>query len=156
MLFKKKQKVLCAFTAGTIVPITEVPDEVFSTKMMGDGLAIQPTGNTISAPCNGTITAVMDTTEHAVGITLDDGMEILLHVGLDTVNLTTKIFTTHVHMGDRVTLGETLITYNKEELLSQGYSDITMLVILNNGTNKNITIIDKGNVTVADEIVIYN
>ena len=91
-LFKKKDKYLKAFTSGKIIPITEVPDEVFAQKMMGDGIAIYPDNNIIVAPCDGKITAIMENTEHAVGITLANGVELLIHVGLDTVNLTEKIF----------------------------------------------------------------
>ena len=157
MFFKKKEKELKAFTTGTIVPITAVPDEVFSTKMMGDGLAIQPTSNTIYAPCKGTISAVMNTTEHAVGITLENGLEILIHVGLDTVNLTEKILHAHVEIGDTVSLGDTLITYDKQTLKDKGFDDITMLVILNQGNCKIDSIKDNGNVTEKiDAIITYS
>ena len=157
MFFKKKEKGLKAFTTGTIVPITNVPDEVFSTKMMGDGIAIQPTISTIYAPCDGKITAVMAATEHAVGITLTNGMEILIHVGLDTVNLTEKILHAHVKIGDTVSCGDTLITYDKEELKNKGFNDITMLVILNQGNCKIEEIIDSGEVIEkVDTIIKYN
>ena len=95
-LFKKKDNYLKAFTSGKIIPITEVPDEVFAQKMMGDGIAIYPDNNIIVAPCDGKITAIMENTEHAVGITLANGVELLIHVGLDTVNLTEKIFSVKV------------------------------------------------------------
>ena len=76
-LFKKKINILKAFTSGKIIPITEVPDEVFAQKMMGDGIAIYPDNNIIVAPCDGKITAIMENTEHAVGITLANGVRII-------------------------------------------------------------------------------
>ena len=84
---KKKTKALYAMANGQSIAIEDVPDEVFATKMMGDGIAIQPKEGKIYAPCNGKVTMVMDNTKHAVGIENEDGMEILIHVGLDTVNL---------------------------------------------------------------------
>ena len=87
-LFKKKEKqnkVLSSMANGKSVAIEDVPDEVFSTKMMGDGIAVIPDDGKIYAPCNGKISMVMDNTKHALGIETEDGMELLIHVGLDTV-----------------------------------------------------------------------
>lgn len=132
-LFKKKQvenKIIYSMANGKSKAIEEVPDEVFSTKMMGDGIAVVPSEGKIYAPCHGKISMVMDNTKHAVGIETDDGMEILIHVGLDTVNLMGKGFQAHIAVGDQVEVGELLISYDKEALLSQGINDITMLVIV--------------------------
>ena len=85
-LFKKKEKqnkVLSSMANGKSVAIEDVPDEVFSTKMMGDGIAVIPDDGKIYAPCNGKISMVMDNTKHALGIETEDGMELLIHVGLD-------------------------------------------------------------------------
>lgn len=141
MFFKKKESYITAYTNGTIIPISEVKDEVFSQKMMGDGLAIYPESDTIYAPCDGIITAVFDQTQHAVGITMENGMEVLLHVGLDTVNLREPIFHTRVKKGEAVKQGQMLITYDKKALADLGYSDVTMCVILNNGNTKEVEIL---------------
>ena len=93
--FKKKQApaeenkpfVVKAYLSGKVVPIEEVKDEVFSSKALGDGLAIIPSGELICAPCAGTISMVAEGSNHAVGMTLANGAEILIHVGLDTVSL---------------------------------------------------------------------
>ena len=142
-LFKKKDKYLKAFTSGKIIPITEVPDEVFAQKMMGDGIAIYPDNNIIVAPCDGKITAIMENTEHAVGITLANGVELLIHVGLDTVNLTEKIFSVKVAKESYVHTGEELITFDKVRLKELGYQDITMLVILDTGNTKKLEILSE-------------
>lgn len=128
--FKKKNKCLYAMANGKTVAIEEVPDEVFSTKMMGEGIAIIPNEGNIYAPCNGTVSMVMDNSKHAVGIENEDGVEVLIHVGLDTVNLLGEGFETHVQVGDVVDNGDLLISFDKETLNKQGLSDITMMVIV--------------------------
>ena len=104
---KKKQanKVLYSMANGKSIAIEEVPDEVFSTKMMGDGIAVIPDEGKIYAPCDGKISMVIDNTKHAVGIETDDGVELLIHVGLDTVDLMGEGFQTHVVIGDNVKVG---------------------------------------------------
>ena len=152
-LFKKKEKqnkVLSSMANGKSVAIEDVPDEVFSTKMMGDGIAVIPDDGKIYAPCNGKISMVMDNTKHALGIETEDGMELLIHVGLDTVNLMGEGFATHVSTGDSVETGELLISYDKTDFVTKGINDITMLVIVENGgheitkynINENVHIIE--------------
>lgn len=87
ILKRNKNKLLYAFTDGVSVDISEVKDEVFSQKMMGEGIAIKPSSNKIFSPCDGTIVTIMKESKHAIGIRTEDGVEILIHVGLDTVNL---------------------------------------------------------------------
>ena len=140
MFFKKKEKSLKAYANGKMIPITQVEDQVVSQKIMGDGRAIFPEDNKIYAPCDGTISAVFEQTQHAVGITLKNGMELILHVGLDTVNLTEPVFQTLVKMNEQVKQGQTLITYDKEKLTELGYTDVTMCVIINEGEAKNVEI----------------
>ena len=152
-LFKKKEKqnkVLSSMANGKSVAIEDVPDEVFSTKMMGDGIAVIPDDGKIYAPCNGKISMVMDNTKHALGIETEDGMELLIHVGLDTVKLMGEGFATHVSAGDSVETGELLISYDKTDFVTKGINDITMLVIVENGgheitkynINENVHIIE--------------
>ena len=129
-LFKKKKKAFYAMANGQTVAMEEVPDEVFSTKMMGDGIAIKPSEGKVYAPCDGKITMLMDRTLHAVGIETEDGIEILIHIGLDTVNLDGVGFTGHVQVGDEVCVGDLLVSYDKPQLEKDGINDITMLVIV--------------------------
>lgn len=129
-LFKKKIKAFYAMANGETVAIEDVPDEVFATKMMGDGIAIKPSDGNIYAPCVGKITMVMDNTKHAVGIENEDGIEVLIHIGLDTVNLEGRGFEAFVQVGDEVKPGDLLISYNKEQFEQDGINDITMLVVV--------------------------
>ena len=90
---------------GQTVPLEQVPDEVFSKKVLGDGLAIRPVEGKIYSPVNGEISSIAET-KHAYGFTSDDGLEILVHFGLETVSLQGQGFTPHVKEGDRVKTGD--------------------------------------------------
>ena len=136
MFFKKKNKTLFTMANGKSVAIEQVPDEVFATKMMGDGIAVKPNEGKIYSPCHGHVKMVMDNTKHALGIVNDDGLEILIHVGLDTVNLAGIGFEAFVKAGDEVETGDLLISYNKEQFEKDGINDITMLVITNLNNHK--------------------
>lgn len=132
-LFSKKQKALYAMCNGKTVAMEEVPDEVFSTNMMGEGIAIQPNEGKVYSPCNGKVSLVMDSSKHAVGIENTDGMEVLIHVGLDTVNLLGEGFETHVCVGDIVEAGDLIVSFDKAGLEEKEINDITMLVVVEPG-----------------------
>ena len=155
-MFFKKNTALKAYADGKMVPITQVDDPVFSQKIMGDGLAICPDGNTIYAPCDGKISVIFEKTQHAVGIIMKNKMEILLHIGLDTVNIQEEIFRTLVKKGEDVKQGQALISYDKEKLHELGYSDITMCVITDEGNAKNVEVLSNDAVKVNEtDIVKY-
>lgn len=115
---------------GKIISITEVPDEVFSQKMMGDGFAIEPSNGELVSPVNGTITTLFPT-KHAVGITADDGLELLVHFGMDTVALKGEGFTALVEQGDKVKAGDTLLKVDLEAVKDKVPSIITPVVFTN-------------------------
>lgn len=127
---KKKDLEILLPVQGKVVDITEVPDCVFSQKMMGDGMAVEPEGNVIQAPCDGKV-VLLARTLHAIALQADNGTEILIHIGLDTVELDGKGFTGHVSVGDRVKKGDKLITFDREFILEQGRPLITPIVITN-------------------------
>jgi len=116
---------------GRLVELTHVPDAVFAQKIMGDGFAIDPAQGEIVSPVNGTITSFMADTRHAVGITAEDGMEILIHVGIDTVNLEGEGFTGLVSQGDKVTVGQPLIRVDLALIRNKVPSLISPVVFLN-------------------------
>ncbi|ABK61287.1 glucose PTS transporter subunit IIA [Clostridium novyi] len=115
---------------GEIIDITKVPDEVFSSKALGDGFAINPLGNEVVSPIDGEI-AVLFPTKHAVAIKGDNGLEMLVHIGIDTVNLNGEGFTAHVSQGDKVKQGDLLVEFDKEIIESKAKSSITPVVITN-------------------------
>ncbi|TCI21089.1 PTS glucose transporter subunit IIA [Exiguobacterium sp. SL-9] len=115
---------------GDIIPLEEVTDPVFSEKMMGDGIAIMPTNGTVVAPANGTIVQVAPT-KHAIGIRTEDGAEILIHVGLDTVELNGAPFTVHVEVDDTVSVGQSLLTADLEQIQRAGKDTVTPMIVTN-------------------------
>ncbi len=124
-----KVQSLCAFLSGKAIAITEVPDQVFSQKVLGDGLAIEPTDSTLVAPADGEISVVMDGSNHACGMKLANGMEILMHIGLDTVDMNGDGFTAHIKEGDKVKAGDRLISFDPAKIKAAGHPATTMLVI---------------------------
>lgn len=128
-LFGGKKVELVAPVAGKIMDITEVPDSVFSTKMLGDGFAVEPTANCIVAPCDGKV-VLLARTKHAVAIE-KEGVQILIHIGLDTVELSGQGFTTHIKENDLVKQGDRLISFDGDYIQSQEKSLTTMLVLTN-------------------------
>ena len=129
---------VCAPMNGRAVALEEVPDEVFSGKVLGDGVGIIPTEGKVYSPVNGEITSVAETL-HAYGFASDDGLEILVHVGLDTVALKGEGFTSHVKEGDRVSVGDLVAEVDLELLRSKGINPITPVLVCDGGDDKVMT-----------------
>ena len=135
-------KELSAILNGKVIPIEEVPDEVFANKIMGDGVAFEPSDETVLSPCDGTISVVMEDSKHACGITLSNGMELLIHVGINTVSMNGDGFETFIKTGDKVKKGQPLIKFSKEKIKNAGYNDTTMLIVTDKGSVENIDFIN--------------
>jgi len=129
-LFKKSKLQIFAPINGEIIPLDQVPDPVFSQKMLGEGVAIMPKQGSIHAPIEGTVILVSDT-KHAIGLRSSDGTEILIHVGLETVSLKGKGFTVLVKAGDAVSVGQSLIEVDWDYIREHAKSIITPIVITN-------------------------
>lgn len=124
-------KTMKAYLTGKVIPIEEVNDGVFSAKIMGDGIAIIPENEVLTAPADGEITVVMDGSFHAVGMRLDNGVEVLLHIGVDTVGMNGEGFKPYVTVGDKVKTGDNLIGFSKSAIAAHGLRDVTMLIVTN-------------------------
>lgn len=124
--------------AGEAVPITEVSDPTFGEKILGDGCAIKPSEGKVVAPCDGTVEQIFET-GHAVTLTSPGGAEILIHIGLDTVELKGKHYTIHAHDGDKVKKGDLLIEFDAAAIAAEGYDTITPIVICNSDDFSSIT-----------------
>ncbi len=124
-----KAKGFYSIMDGKSIDLSQVNDEMFSNKLLGDGIAIEPTSNTVVAPCDGEVTLVSDT-KHAVGIKNEDGVEILIHIGLDTVNLKGEGFETFCNVGDKVKVGDTLVNVDRDLLKTKNIPDVTMMVLV--------------------------
>ena len=124
--------------SGEILPIEKALDAVFASKIMGEGVAIMPETTEIVAPFDGKVETLFPT-KHAIGIISDSGAEILIHVGINTVDLKGDGFKTFVKQGERITKGQKLLAFNKEAIEKAGYSTQTMVVVTNTSQYKTIT-----------------
>ncbi|MGV3032698.1 glucose PTS transporter subunit IIA, partial [Staphylococcus chromogenes] len=113
---------------GTYVPLSEVPDQVFREKMMGDGIAIQPSKGEVRAPFSGKVQMFFPT-KHAIGLVSNEGVELLIHVGLDTVKLNGEGFTMHVEEGQTIQPGDVLLTFDLDYIRENAKSDITPIIV---------------------------
>lgn len=129
---------LKAGLSGKVIPLDDVPDNVFSQHVMGDGIAIEPSSDTVVAPADATVNAVMADTGHACGLTFANGMELLIHVGVDTVDMNGEGFTLLVEEGQKVRAGEGLIRFDKEKIHAAGHLSVTVFIVTEEGSAKNI------------------
>jgi PTS system glucose-specific IIA component len=132
-LFRRKKVV--EFTSpvmGNAIPLSAVPDQVFATKMVGDGIAFEPKEGIIYCPVNGTINSVFPT-KHAIGITTPEGLKVIIHIGIDTVNLKGEGFESLVHMNQTVKKGAKLLVFDIELLKANAKSVVIPMIITNTG-----------------------
>ena len=144
---------LKAFLTGKAVPIEEVPDAVFSSKTLGDGMAIDPVNDVLTAPADGTVTIVMEGSNHACGLRFANGTEILLHIGLDTVDMNGDGFEPLVTVGDVVKAGDPLIRFSQDKIKAAGHPSITIMVITEMGDAKEITFHTGNQVEAASTVI---
>lgn len=135
---KEMPKELVAFLDGKVIPVKEVRDGVFSEGIMGDGIAIIPENEVLVSPVAGEVAVTMDESRHACAIKADNDMEILLHIGLDTVDMNGDGFEYLITKGQRVEAGTPLIRFNREKIQAAGHRDVTMCIISDPGRAENI------------------
>ena len=143
--------VLCPVT-GTLADISTVADQAFVSRAMGDGVAIVPTEGAVIAPVSGMVDALFPT-GHAFGITGDNGITVMVHVGIDTVEMQGGGFTLHVAQGDRVTAGQKLLDIDIEKIRAAGYDPVTMCLVAEHTCSGNLHKHDDGSVTVQDTAI---
>ena len=129
-LFGKTNHMLCAPVAGEAIPLSEVNDPTFAMELVGKGVAIRPSENKIVAPCDGTVDMVFDT-GHAITLIADCKAEILIHVGLDTVNLKGEHYKVVAEAGQAVKKGDLLIEFDREAIATAGYDTVTPVLVCN-------------------------
>lgn len=145
---KEDKKGIVSLTNGELLDITKVPDEVFSTKMMGDGFAIKSNDGVIVSPVDGKIGVVFET-KHAIIIESTEGKEILIHLGIDTVNLKGEGFEVFVNVGDEVKAGDKLVKMDVEFIEANAKSSISPVIFTNLESNESIKVIE-GPVSVGE------
>ena len=149
---KMKDEVLGACLTGKMLLMNEVEDEAFAGRMLGDGVAIEPTVGELVAPADGEITMVFDT-KHAVAMTTTDGAEILMHIGIDTVKLEGQHFETFVNDGDQVKKGQTLIKFDIPAIKAAGYKVTTPCIVTNWEDYSTLRPLKTGDVKTGDDFI---
>lgn len=149
------QNALYAPMTGKTVPVSQVPDATFAEGMLGEGIAILPADGRVYAPCNGTVETMFET-GHAVSLTGDNGAEILIHVGLETVSLGGKCFKIHVKNGQKVRKGQLLMEADLDGIRAAGLDTITPVLVCNYDDFSQFQASAKDTVTNQDTIITLN
>lgn len=147
-----KANEICAPLSGTAIALKDVPDPTFAEGVLGQGIAIEPKEGKVVAPANAEVTTLFDT-HHAIGLMLDNGVELLIHIGINTVELNGECYTAHVSEGDKVTRGQTLITFDKEQIAAKGYPTITPIIVTNTDDFAAVNMTASGTVNALDPIL---
>lgn len=137
---------------GTAVPLSKVNDATFASEVLGKGVAVIPAKGEVVAPCDATVETVFDT-KHAVGLSTESGMELLIHIGINTVELGGKYYTTHVKDGDHVKKGQLLVSFDMDKIKEAGYDVTTPLIVTNSDDYKDVKVLREGAVTSADKVL---
>lgn len=138
---------------GKVVPLSEVNDDVFSNEILGKGIAIIPEEGVVVSPVAGTVEAVLES-KHAIALKSKEGVEILIHVGIDTVNLEGKHYNTFVNVDDKVNVGDKLLEFEKDEIIKAGFEVVTPVLICNSNNFKDIEKLNVGKNTNFSEDIL--
>ena len=143
--FAGQKKTVLAPLDGEVLPLEKLPDETFATAILGPGCGIEPTGDTVYAPFDGTVTTLADTL-HAVGLMSDDGIEVLIHVGMDTVEMNGKGFKALVKEGDKVKAGTPLLKVDLDAIKAAGHPTATAIIVTNGDDLGELKMLAEGDV----------
>lgn len=152
MISDNKETIICAPVSGKVICREDIPDETFASGIMGEGVGIKPEEEIIVAPFDGEITSVVDT-GHAVGLTSSDGVELLIHVGVDTVKMQGDGFQVFVTEGQKVKTGEKLLKFDRDKIRKAGYSDTTAVLVTNSDDYSSVKTVAE-NVKQEDTVII--
>ncbi len=146
-----KEEIVLSPVDGKVIDLKNVNDPAFSEGILGDGLAIEPSSSQIVSPVDGVVSMLFDTC-HAIGLSSESGVEILIHVGMDTVELNGEGFTSRVASGQKIKKGDPLLEVDFDFIKSKGYDIVTPIVITNMGQYKNIRKTDKTDILKGEEL----
>ena len=149
---KQDDKAVYSPLEGKLIPMTEVPDETFASKALGEGVAVIPEKGCVYAPFDGEVEMVYDT-GHAIGLVREDGMEVLIHVGINTVELGGKYYTAKVSNGQKIKKGDLLLEFDMDEIAKAGYSMVTPVIVTNSDEYEDLTFKEHGRVEPGDRII---
>lgn len=148
----KGREVICSPLNGNVLPLSEAKDDAFAQGLLGNGVAIDPADGKVVSPVDGTVMTLFPT-KHAIGLVSDNGAEILIHLGMDTVKLDGKYFEAHVKQGDKVKKGDVLVTCDVEAIKAEGYSMITPVIVTNTADYLDVVEMASGTVKARDDII---
>lgn len=148
-----KETVVNSPLEGKVIPLQEVSDPTFAEGLLGKGIAVEPTNGEVIAPFNGSIESLFQT-KHAIGLRSEQGLELLIHIGLDTVNLEGKHFEAHVEQGQAVKQGELLITFDIDKIKDAGYPTVTPVIVTNSSDYQEILPNDQAGQVKQDEWIL--
>lgn len=137
---------------GEAIPLEQFPDELFSQEVLGPGCGILPAGDKVTAPFNGTVTQLTDT-RHAIGVTSNDGVEVLIHVGVDTVEMAGQGFRTFVKKGQKINRGDLLISFDRAAIKAAGHPDAIAVIVTNSDEFSSVALKAGGGVAVGDVLL---
>ncbi len=152
--FFKKERYMTSIATGSILDISLVPDQVFSQKILGDGFAVIPSDGNFASPVSGVISDVTDT-KHAYCITSDDGLEVLVHIGIDTVELKGQGFESLVKKGDKVDMGTPIARVDLKLIEGSGYNTTSMVVVTNMDKVRSLKVFENPSVKSGEKAIIY-
>ena len=144
--------VIASPLTGNVIPLEQVADGVFSEKMVGDGFAVEPTDNQVYAPADCEVMTVFGT-KHAIGLTTTDGVELLIHLGIDTVQMNGAPFTIDVKEGDKLKKGDKIGSFDEKMIVEAGYRTVTPVVVTNSDTYTSFTLQKSGKVSAGDDVL---
>lgn len=147
-----EKEVISSPVKGNVVPLEKVEDAAFSAGALGKGIAVDPTEGKVVAPCDGTVMTLFPT-KHAIGIVSDNGCEVLIHIGMNTVKLEGKGFEAHIKQGDKVKKGDVLVTFDIESLKKEGYSLVTPIIVTNTADYLDVVEVANGSVKLGDDLL---
>lgn len=140
-----EKNTIYAPVAGKLIALKDFPDDVFSEGILGQGCGIEPEEEMVKAPFHGEVIELQDS-KHAIGLLSEDGIELLIHIGIDTVGMKGKGFETFVKKGDSVVKGQNLIRFNRKDILAAGLKDTVAVVITNSGDYSSVKVVEPDNV----------
>lgn len=138
--------------SGRAIPMKQVPDATFAAEILGKGMAVIPAEGKVAAPCDGEVTALFET-KHAIGLRTAEGMDLLIHVGINTVELKGKYFEAHVCQGDRVVRGQLLLTFDMDKIKEAGYDVTTPVIVANTGDYGTVEDVKTGNIEQLEPLI---
>lgn len=141
---------ICAPVTGRVENTADIPDPMFAQELMGRTVAVWPSDGNVFAPITGTVTAGMP---HAFGIMGDNGVEILIHVGVDTVNMKGEGFTVWAEKGSRVNAGDALLTFDRDKVAKAGYKDIVMTIVTNSDELPGLEVVAEGEIVAGSALM---